>query len=666
MRAEIVETVRLRIAPLTAQEAYPIELFEFPGGSLIASDSIPRREIGEGTWSAAAIRDAFRGEGAINLALIGRQFFSWINRSGVAVEWGKKRKANCRTLLDIAAEELRDLPWELLAETASQLFRSIRKPMARYYLSDPALDDTTPQWPLRLLIVVGAKDDEKDDVQAPDEVTAIERGLLPYSHSIDVEICWRPTRAELSAAIGSFRPHLLHFIGHSRRAQSGEAVLAFQGSVPWDWGTFDVAALLDQQNWRPRLVFLNACRTAEEREMASIGAAFLQAGVPASVTMQGDIRGDLAGEFAAAVYGALWEGKQVDEAVVLGREAILAGPGGNARAWAFPVLSVAALPETILPRPVCTDPARYRHIENCDVFEQVKFFCGRRKERRQIRLKFDPLEPQGAGEHLLLVTGSKEIGKTHVIKWCAEGFALGGYDVHYVDVAESEPKEHLDVLRQILDAKPARAAEPLPRELLWKFDWDVYHLATNASRVKWDGKPFTMEKIDVNRLNTNDWVDKVFEAFHAALGQAAERRRLVIVLDQFRRGESSPVIPNELMRDWLWPRLFLPVKKGQLKNVRMVLVMRTEDCDFYGMADKILPKDWVTLAAIPPKEYPKYARELFWYADLENEDLRKLIGILKERVRDPWGGSKLLSLQKAAEVVFEGDKEYMTKVHRMR
>ena len=62
-------------------------------------------------------------------------------------------------------------------------------------------------------------------------------------------------------------------------------------------GPLDIVANLGQWNWRPRLVFLNACRTADgvinTFDAHNIATAFNKAGVAATIANQGDIPGNV-------------------------------------------------------------------------------------------------------------------------------------------------------------------------------------------------------------------------------------------------------------------------------------------------------------------------------------------------------------------------------------
>ena len=90
-----------------------------------------------------------------------------------------------------------------------------------------------------------------------------------------------------------------------------------------------------------RLVFLNACRTAELSDavdpFAGLAAALVMAGVPAVLGMQIPISDAAAIAFSGAFYQRLAAGDPIDTATVEGRMAVhLKDP--DSQEWATPVL----------------------------------------------------------------------------------------------------------------------------------------------------------------------------------------------------------------------------------------------------------------------------------------------------------------------------------------
>lgn len=93
-----------------------------------------------------------------------------------------------------------------------------------------------------------------------------------------------------------------------------------------------------------RLVVLGACETARRDTFhvwSSVAASLLRGGIPAVLAMQFSIKDDLAAAFMADLYAALVAGKQIDEAMAVGRAAIRAealNGRRDIRDWGVPVL----------------------------------------------------------------------------------------------------------------------------------------------------------------------------------------------------------------------------------------------------------------------------------------------------------------------------------------
>ncbi len=98
-----------------------------------------------------------------------------------------------------------------------------------------------------------------------------------------------------------------------------------------------------------RLVVLGACETARRdgrNVWSGVAAALLRVGIPAVVAMQFKVRDELAAAFSGTLYEALVEGRDVDEAVGLGRAAIriktVQNKEPDLRDWGGPVFYLRA------------------------------------------------------------------------------------------------------------------------------------------------------------------------------------------------------------------------------------------------------------------------------------------------------------------------------------
>jgi hypothetical protein len=76
-----------------------------------------------------------------------------------------------------------------------------------------------------LLLVAGTLN---SDIGTAEEIERIEQELLPYSHSIDLEVLLEPEAGAFAETVESFQPHVFHFTGHSSALAGGKvSVLHF-------------------------------------------------------------------------------------------------------------------------------------------------------------------------------------------------------------------------------------------------------------------------------------------------------------------------------------------------------------------------------------------------------------------------------------------------------
>jgi hypothetical protein len=144
-----METIRIRLGALDAQNSYPLELLSYPDSKRIELTPLPKDLVEKVQWTPDAIRKEFRSNAqeSDKFREIGNQLAEWIVRGTVGEEWKKRRAAPVRTMLQIEAPELVDLPWELLGGDISPLFRSAQKPIMRFHQGSGG-DDRTARWPI--------------------------------------------------------------------------------------------------------------------------------------------------------------------------------------------------------------------------------------------------------------------------------------------------------------------------------------------------------------------------------------------------------------------------------------------------------------------------------------------------------------------------------------
>ena len=258
----------------------------------------------------------------------------------------------------------------------------------------------------------------------PTTPTANASGSAP----LDVEVVRRPPNAEVLRGIYEpFKPHILHFIGHGDLTPGDEPRLRFDLSIAppskWGWTRQEIAAFLGNTDWKPRLVFLNACRsgasptdTDNPEHCRSIADVFLVKGVRAVVAMQGDIRGPQAEGLAEVFYTRLAAGDPVDVALASARFVVSAAEkeGYKKRDWALPVLSLCCLPKDALPMMPRLVPPEAERVEKNSEFAGVSTFVDCHDERRRVFRAFHPPprpDPDPL-KHRLIVAGPEGVGKT--------------------------------------------------------------------------------------------------------------------------------------------------------------------------------------------------------------------------------------------------------------
>jgi hypothetical protein len=614
---------------------------------------------------------------------IGAQLRRFLSRGWVGEQWEKHRESDVpfRTFLDIRPKELAVLPWELMYDEGSlkRLFLERTRPISRIVGNYASAEPAAPMaWPIRILVVVGSLPKAKE-VDAEAEVAAIREVFRDRDRMIHLVVPKEcpASPLELRDWLVKVRPHVFHFIGHGGAGGGPDANLAelvFQptkaGAGMWGWTPGRIIQDFSTLPVRPRLVVLNACRTAVEggaeaaanpydAESAwSIADAFIQANVPAVIANQADARGKLAGAFSRAFYEALAEPTSLDEAVVRGRDAVRGADanGMDRRDWALPVLTLARPPECILPiQPQVPRPLAER-IEDCDPFKVVSFFV----DRNELRLgcqtfHHDPGET-GETRNVLIVHGQPDVGKTTLVDWCLEGCAAQGFSVRQVDLTEGRCQNWLDVLRLIRDGNESLEPKgfvykPLPRRSFDEFNWKLNHYLAGKDAPPFKDRPSpdepvidAMAPLDPNQV-TNERAEMLWKDYREALADAAGRsymdaldevppgdqdavRRhhqalfeaaggwpLFLVLDRF---DASLLPPGQFQI--LWNQLFSKIgqeyaagKRTGLGAIRLILVQSDDDRIKYALKPSDLRKYCrdVEVKNLPIQDFDELIREYF-------------------------------------------------------
>jgi hypothetical protein len=213
--------------------------------------------------------------------------------------------------------------------------------------------------------------------------------LVAMADTANVELVRvEPTYAALQDALRE-TPHVFHFIGHgafNEATEQGElAFCADDGRA--NLIAADKIALLLANHPTLRLVLLNACEGAEtgtRSAFAGVAQRLIGREVPAVIAMQAPIYDTHAIRFSQEFYGALADGRCIEQAVVEGRKLIYEVAGS----WGIPALYFQGTEPFRIPRLSNIDHAarrwqKIRQIAAAEVPERL---------RRQLAavLKLDP------------------------------------------------------------------------------------------------------------------------------------------------------------------------------------------------------------------------------------------------------------------------------------
>jgi hypothetical protein len=158
---------------------------------------------------------------------------------------------------------------------------------------------------LPIKILVAAPEDPTGVINASEEVGGVQAllaGLRPDKVQVSL-LDGRFTITDLRRRLQEIKPDVLHLLTHG--AQGG--LLLWRRNQPVLASAAALRATLERSA-SVKFVFLNAClagQNSAERLFSSVAAQLLQAGIPAVVAMQFEIRDDAAVEFAHFLYEEL-------------------------------------------------------------------------------------------------------------------------------------------------------------------------------------------------------------------------------------------------------------------------------------------------------------------------------------------------------------------------
>jgi CHAT domain len=558
---------------------------------------------------------------------IGRYLYGLLARGEVGAKWEQfaRQQARLRLLLDIRPEKLRYLPWEVMrGRSPPPLFQNAAKPCARLQaLPDPA--EGRPYSPtLRVLVVLGV-DPKNNNIGAGDELDAIMEAFAPYWGFVDEDVLDRPSRNELQSYLQDVpRPHILHFIGHGLEGKGGgELEIGKRDNEPaWAWTVEDIGA--DLAEWQPRLVFVNACRSAsisDQEGVWQVGDVFASLQVPAVITMQGDIQGTAAAAFARRVYKALADDTAIDVAVAQGRAAMGASPLKR-DPW-LPSLTLSMMPDAVLPKRYGVTEVERRQIERHKAFERITWFVDRKPERRLLWRGVGAANGDAQGENAIVVTGDREVGKSELVKWCLALNALRGANVGYVDLHETGALDFVGLLAAIARELSSGVHGQRNERAFTEWTQEFAHLLEPEPGEKYRWR---------FHAGAEDSVDALFAGFCRALENAAADDTLVVALDHIHKIEEND------WKNYVAPLLVEPIASmgGSLRvqrNVRLILVVNR------GLV--VLPEQLQGLKAIEVRdiskeEYEKFARQYLLARGFSRAKFDPLLAAIAAGLNRPW------------------------------
>jgi hypothetical protein len=251
--------------------------------------------------------------------------------------------------MEIVAEDfaIAGWPWEYLYNSSDRRFITQEfHPVSRSIFSmtsRPALP--AKQGKIRILMILGVPPD--DPFTTPEEeLKVINEVFKAHVGTDEFEITVIPASEyrKLQTGIDSKRFDIVHYFGHAGFDHvQGQGYLAITrpGAEPFKIYATNFAQLL--MTSRVRLVFLNACKTAQGSPTdtpgrSSVAATLLDAGIPAVIGTQFSLPDMSAHSLSTTIYNALLTGKSIGEAVRIGRNAMFFADKAAFFDWGIPVL----------------------------------------------------------------------------------------------------------------------------------------------------------------------------------------------------------------------------------------------------------------------------------------------------------------------------------------
>lgn len=306
-------------------------------------DAAPPSQDAQGADVGQALFDMLFSEPETSRALAECMTDAKASKAGVRL----KLTLNTR---DQGVADLARLPWELLHDESKYKHFALRPdfPIVRYLEVPKPFTVERFAPPLRVLAVAA---NPRQDLALNRERENLQTAL---SSVADVELTFvdgatiqRVADAMATASAAGRPVHVVHYMGHGD-FQNGRGVLLFHkeggGEDPVEADAFATAM---QAAGDVRLVFLNACNTAQSDgsgasdPFSGVASSLVFEGIPAVVAMQRPVPDAAAIVLAKHFYACVAKGVAVDAAVSEGRRQMFFANRASLD-WAIPVLFMRA------------------------------------------------------------------------------------------------------------------------------------------------------------------------------------------------------------------------------------------------------------------------------------------------------------------------------------
>lgn len=245
----------------------------------------------------------------------------------------KNPGARLRVTVQLLAEELHGLPWELAFDSHRHEWLAVHAstPFSRY-VEAPVPSALRASRPLRVLIL-SAEPHDLTDAAASVEVAAIQNGLaeLIQSGALAVDVLRGARLDSVMARLTDYKPHLVHFVGHGSRRGQFCGLFMEKRDGTGQLVTADQVRELFQRPQTVRAVVLTAC------DSDGVAYQLARQGM-AAVGMRLPVGNKGAVHFSRSLYEILAAGAALDEAVNQARATVRTECGPNHRDWLLPVL----------------------------------------------------------------------------------------------------------------------------------------------------------------------------------------------------------------------------------------------------------------------------------------------------------------------------------------